>query len=367
MLLALASLALAAAVTAMPADAGCPSQEAVEAELDRLGASAALAALGSLEVTVAGTKMRVSLLGRDGAIMGTREVAAPEACHERASVAAVFLAAWVGKWSTQPLPNPTSTTSGEDARGASTERLRSSASNRTTTDLVSNARMAPSTVAVPPPAPLPTAKSTAPAASSPPPALLPSGPAPSPAPIPASTIAAAFRPNRAPIVELAGLGFGTHDGDAGTFGAAVSAAYRFGGALAIGALLETTGERETTLGPGFAAYRTSRFGVGAGLLQQRGHFFTDAGIFPELTMLYLSGRGQQLDTTRSATAWGASVDLRGRLGLAAGRFIPFLFGGGSIALRVEHLTLVGVQPPTTLSRWNLSAGAGLAFLLGENE
>lgn len=272
--------------------------------------------------------------------MGAREVAAPEACHERASVAAVFLAAWVGEWSTQPLPNPTSTTSGEDARAASTKGLRAGASNRT---------------------------SAAPPAPSPPPALSPSRPAPSAASTSASTIATVFRPTRAPVVEIAGLGFGTHDGDAGTFGAAVSAAYRFGSALAIAALFETTGERETTLGPGFAAYRTSRFGVGASLLRQRGHFFADAGIFPELTMLSLSGRGQQLDTTRSATTWGAAADLRGRLGLAAGRFIPFLFAGGSVALRAEHLTLVGNPADKTLSRWNLSGGAGLAFLLGGNE
>ena len=271
--------------------------------------------------------------------MGAREVAAPEACHERASVAAVFLAAWVGEWSTKPLADPT-TTSGADAPAVSAERPRASASNRTS--------------AVPP-------------AFSPPPALPPSGPAPSPVPAPPSAVATAFRPKRAPIVEIAGLGFGTRDGDAGTFGAAMSAAYRFGSVLAIAALFETTGERETPLGPGFAAYRTSRLGVGASLLRQRGHFFADAGIFPELTMLSISGRGQQLDTTRSATAWGAAVDLRGRLGLAAGRFIPFLFAGGSVALRAEHLTLVGNPADKTLSRWNLSGGAGLAFLLGGNE
>jgi hypothetical protein len=169
------------------------------------------------------------------------------------------------------------------------------------------------------------------------------------------------------MVEIAGLGFGTHDGNAGTVGAAVSAAYRFGSALAVAALFEGTEERETTLGPGFAAYRTSRLGVGASLLRQRGHLFADAGIFPELTMLSVGGRGQQLETTRSATTWGAAVDLRGRFGLVAGRLIPFLFAGGSVALRAEHLTLEGGPNPTTLSRWNLSAGAGLAILLGGSE
>lgn len=77
MLGALASLLLAGATMAPPADAACPSKDAIAFEMDRLGASAALAALGSPEVTVEGTKMRVVLRGRDGSAMGTREVAAP--------------------------------------------------------------------------------------------------------------------------------------------------------------------------------------------------------------------------------------------------------------------------------------------------
>ena len=311
--------------------------------------------------------MRIALRSRDGAIIGAREVAAPDGCHERASVAAVFLAAWVGEWSTEPLAAPPPPNSGGATRAASAERPRASASNRTTADLASTAPKPPPPVAVPQPAPLPAPKSAAPPAPSPPPALPPSGPAPSLAPAPASTTAIVSRPKQAPIVEIAGLGFGTHDGNAGTVGAAVSASYRFGSALAVAALFETTGERETTLGPGLAAYRTSRLGVGASLRRQRGRLFADAAILPELTVLSLGARGQQLETTHSATAWGAAVDLRGRLGLAAGRFIPFLFAGGSVALRAEHLTLVGSPADKTLSRWNLSGGAGLAFLLGGNE
>lgn len=91
------------AVAATPVNADCPRQEEVAAELDRLGASAALATLGSPEVTVAENKMRVALRGRDGSVIGAREVAASEDCHQRAAVAAVFIAAWVGEWST-PLP-----------------------------------------------------------------------------------------------------------------------------------------------------------------------------------------------------------------------------------------------------------------------
>jgi hypothetical protein len=311
MLGALAGLAWTLAVTAIPVDAACPSREAVAVELDHLGASAALAALGSPEVTVVGNKLRVALHGRDGSVMGTREVAAPEGCHQRATVAAVFIAAWVGKWSTPTPPGPPS-----------------------------------------PEPPRPPA-SHAPALSR---------------PKTAAVLASDSGPVRAPPLEVAGWAFGTHDGDAGTLGAAVSVAYRFHGALALAVLFETTGERESALGPGFAAYRTSRLGIGASLRGRRGHLFADAGLFPELTMLSLAGKGQQLDTTRSATTWGASVDVRGRLGSKLGRFIPFVFAGGSVALRAEHLTLDGSpDATTTLSRWSLSAGAGLAFLLGGNE
>ena len=91
----------------------------------------------------------------------------------------------------------------------------------------------------------------------------------------------------------------------------------------------------------------------------------EVGIFPELTMLTATGR--QLAVNRSITTWGAAVDLRGRLGLAVGRFVPFLFAGGNGALRAERLTLDNRPQTTTLSRWNLSAGAGLAIVLGKNE
>jgi hypothetical protein len=91
--------------------------------------------------------------------------------------------------------------------------------------------------------------------------------------------------------------------------------------------------------------------------------FGDVGIFPELTLLTLSGK--QLQTGHNATAWGAAADLRARLGFTWGRFAPFLFAGTSYALRGERLTLDDRAQSITLSRWNVSAGAGLAFLFGE--
>ena len=94
----------------MPTGTTCPSGDAIAVELDRLGAVAALTALGSSEITVKDASMHVVLRGRDGSMLGAREVAAPEACRERATVAAVFIAAWVGEWTTAPL------TEGQDSK-----------------------------------------------------------------------------------------------------------------------------------------------------------------------------------------------------------------------------------------------------------
>jgi hypothetical protein len=50
------------------------------------------------EIAITGDKMRVILRGQDGAMLGSREVEAPASCHERATVAAVLVATWMGVW-----------------------------------------------------------------------------------------------------------------------------------------------------------------------------------------------------------------------------------------------------------------------------
>jgi hypothetical protein len=297
----IASLLWAGAVTVLPIGTTCPSADAIAAELDRLGSAAALAALGSPEVTVNDTKMHVVLRGQDGSMLGAREVAAPEACNERATVAAVFIAAWVGEWNTAPL-----------------------AEKQNSKQEVPNHNAAPAASGVV----LPETK---------------------------------LKPESR--VEIAGLGFGTHDGDAGTYGAGFLVGYRPRGALTLAALFEGTGQRERTLGPGLAGYRSFRLGVGASVLRRWDRMFGDVGIFPELTLLALSGK--RLQSEYNATAWGAAADLRARLGSSWGRLAPFLFAGASCALRGERLTLDDREQSITLSRWNVSAGAGLAFLFGE--
>ena len=332
MLGAIVSLLWAGAGAASLAGLVCPSENAIGEELDHLGATAALAALGSPEVAVEGTKMRVVLRGRNGAVLGVREMVAPEACNERASVAAVFIAAWVGAWSTEPLP----------------DLSRPEPMDVTSAKTVANmprADVADREVPLSPP----------PAAPSRPLPLPPSEPAPLPSALmrtPNTDTPA--RPRRGPTAEVAGLAFGTHDGNSGALGVSVSAAYRIRETLTVATLFETTGTREAALGEGWAVYRTSRLGLGVSLVRQWGHFFADAGIFPELTRLTLDGRQHVND--RSVTNWGASVDTRGRLGFTVGPVAPFAFVGGSLALRAQRLTLDGSPQYTTLSRWNASAG-----------
>ena len=314
--------------------------------------------------------MYVVLRAQDGSMLGARQVTAPETCNQRATVAAVFIAAWVGEWTSAPLaegqgsrrevPNrdavplsssiPRPGTRAADSEDRTRLPLREQrdmgkADDAKTPDVKASPTKAS---AAPPAVPADAAPSATKASVAPPAAAAQTKPV---------AVAA-----QGPRGEVAGLGFGTHDGDAGSFGAGLLVGYGPTGTLNLAALFEVTGERERRLGPGLAGYRTLRLGFGAGLLRKRGRMFGDVGIFPELTLLTLNGK--QLATGRSATTWGPAADLRARLGLAWGRVAPFLFAGASYALRGEHITLDDRPETITLSRWNVSAGGGLAFLLG---
>jgi len=339
----------------------CPSGDAIVAELDRLGAVAALSALGSSQVTIKDTKIRVVLLGRDGSLLGDREAAAPEDCNERAAVAAVFIAAWVGVWTTTPLAEGQDSLESSNHSAAAfpsdVSRRRATATDTTSRTILSSRELGEVQRAAAPKPPEPATAPSGRKASAAPPAAAVSLAETN------AIVVAAKKPKPDPRGEVAGLGFGTYDGDAGTFGAGILVGYRPTGALALSALFEATGERERPLGPGVAAYRTLRLGIGASARRKWGSVFGDVGLFPELTLLSLSGK--RLANERSATAWGAAADLHARLGLTVGRVTPFLFAGGSCDLRGEHLTL-NDRPQTviTLSRWNINIGAGLAFLFG---
>lgn len=201
-------------------------------------------------------------------------------------------------------------------------------------------------------------------APTPPPA--PASPPPPPAPVeslaeapPAPGVAVR---GRSPAGELGAWVFRTEDGDTGALGAGLFARYRLVHPFAAVALVETTGEEETAVGPAVAAYRRSRLGLGASVMRGWGRVFLAADLIPELTLLSIQGK--QLAVGRSVTTWGMDVDLRVRLGLATGPVVPFLFVGGSGALRAQHLSLQGNPATKDLSRWSACVGAGVALRFG---
>ena len=362
MLAVIASLLSSGAVTVLPASSACPSEQTITAELDHLGVLTALAEIGSPEVAVEGARMRVVFRGRDGAVLGVREIAAPTTCHERASTAAVFIAAWVGDWSMPlaKLPSPENLA----VTPATMDQAPASAGVARPVDASVPTAERSKTETVPPLAPSlasPPADGVPPAQLFPPPSTPPSqSPPPTAKPVTPAGL------TRRPRVEVAGWAVATNNGDATAIGAGLFAGYRFAGRVAAAALVETTGEREIAVGPAMAAYRISRLGLGACVLRTWGPLFFDAGIFPELTMLTARGT-KQLNVNYPVTTWGAAMDLRVRLGLSAGRIAPFLFMGGSGALPAQKLTIEGATQTTTLSRWSYSAGIGLAFLFGAYE
>jgi hypothetical protein len=89
-----AGLAANLEVTDLPDLAPCPTAREVEQELLRLGAERG----ARPEITITGNIMRVVLRSQEGKTVGSREVEAPVACRERATVAAVLVATWMGIW-----------------------------------------------------------------------------------------------------------------------------------------------------------------------------------------------------------------------------------------------------------------------------
>jgi hypothetical protein len=99
---ALAAVVVSLAETSPSPASGppCPDPSEVEAHMVRLGVEGGRRP----EITVLGDKMRVVLRGQDGLTLGSREVEAPASCHERATVAAVLVATWMGVWPAAASP-----------------------------------------------------------------------------------------------------------------------------------------------------------------------------------------------------------------------------------------------------------------------
>lgn len=315
----LAMLVLAApASDAAPAAAGCPDKEAVAAEIARLGAARALELTGATTTTITSDQasMEIVLSGHDGKVLGMRSVAAPATCEERAGVAAVVIVAWLGVWSA------------DEGRAATA-----------------------TVAAVPRPPP-----------SWPPPPSPPAARQPAAPQVTAAARPALSAPGPTARGDVAAFACGVHDGDAGTWGAGAQASYSVGERLSLIALGEGTGQRSRPLGPGQAAYRTLRFGLGAALRGTWGRGFLDGGVAPELVRLSLHGQG--LATMRAAATWGGALDGRVRLGVRLARVTPFVFADTSYALTAARLTLDDRPDSVTLSRLSFAAGLGVLFSFG---
>ena len=90
------------AVTVSPAD-GCPSSDAIAAQLQRLGALELLSQLGATEVRVEEPSLHLLFRDQQGDALGARTVAAPADCEARASLAAAVIAAFAGEWTQTAL------------------------------------------------------------------------------------------------------------------------------------------------------------------------------------------------------------------------------------------------------------------------
>jgi hypothetical protein len=349
---------VAGAISVAPAD-GCPNAEPIEDELARLGALAALTQVGTAEVATAGGELHITIRDRQGMVLGGRAVDAPEECPARAALAAVLIAAWTGHWmktnlgrtgplgaaAAVPWAAPPALTPGTAVSPLPPSSVAAGTARPATTSAAGTAA-APALATSAQPS---LASTRAPPASA------------TRAPLPEASLAKPSPAAALPLhVELAVLGLGLHDGDAGTFAGGVEGALLRRALLIVG-LVEAAGERQRSLGPGQAGYGFVRMGIGLGVRKGWQRAFVDVALVPELARHTLRGIG--FLQSNSLTAWGFEVDGRARLGWRFGRVAPFLFLGASWSLLDERLRLDDPPASITLSRANLAAGLGISVVI----
>ena len=132
--------------------------------------------------------------------------------------------------------------------------------------------------------------------------------------------------------------------------------------LGLAADAEATGERQVAVGAGAATYWIFRLGAGPTVRVQRRVFWTDAALLAQVTRLSLEGKN--LTTRRSAAVWGASAQLRARVGARWGQLAPFVGLTLNRAIVRERLTLDDTTDSTLLSPWDIGLEIGLSFLFG---
>ncbi len=300
--IALAALAAAASALERPGpEAPCPSQADVDAELARVGALG----IAPPEIVVAANQMRVVLRGRDGVTVGSREVEAPANCHERATVAAVLVATWMGIWP-------------EGARPAS-------APNASTT-------------------PTGTVGSTD-AKGSPPTPLVADKP-------PASSQASDKHQDEYSLALTAAL-----DGNGLATGAVIEVRQVLAGPVRGLVGVSATTERDQSVGAGTARY--TRPALEAGVALRLGHGRVQGEVSASGRLGVLIVRGKDLPVTHFAThvVPGAAASLR--LVMAGKRFSPFVLAGGTYWFGREELRLDDDVSTANLPGWDLAFGIGL--------
>jgi len=365
MVLAAATATLVASVVSVASADGCPSDQAIAAHLDRVGAARALAQVGKAEVRVVGSTMRIVIQDAKGTALGQREVEAPADCAARTGLAAVLIAAWAGDWMRTNLGSadrsgpaillplvPATLDSSPGAAPIPSAVV--SDQPAATRALAAATTSEPSSAVLPAP---PEARSSLSTATTPPEpaATAPATRAPAKAKAAADSTRVGF--------DLAGLGFGIHDGDAGTYGLGVEGTVRFS-RLGVVALAETIGDRQRAMGPAQASYGLACFGLGLRAREAWGSAFADVAVVPEIARYAMRGSGSELAQANDVVAWGLLLDARARFGWEVGPVAPFAFAGASFSLLHEHLSLSN-RPDSGiyLSRVNLAAGLGFSVSL----
>jgi hypothetical protein len=155
---------------------------------------------------------------------------------------------------------------------------------------------------------------------------------------------------------------GTLDGDAAAPTGGVFAVVQIARALGAALTADFAGRRQVPLGPGAATYAGSRIGGGLAVRLGSGVVWTEAALLPQLTRLAFEGKA--LTTNRVVTVWGASLEVRARLGLRWGRLAPFVGLALDRALVGERLTLDDTDDSRRLSPWDLRAVAGASWNFG---
>jgi hypothetical protein len=123
--------------------------------------------------------------------------------------------------------------------------------------------------------------------------------------------------------------------------------------------VEGAGYRALALDPGRVDWTRAALDLGAGYRYRRGRFVLDGNAELLLGLVAVTGRGYSQSSTAFSfdTGVGAGV----RLGMVAGRLVPFIGFAAAGWLRPIQAHVEGVAQTVSLPRWELQPVAGLAF------